>query len=95
MEFLTDLLRADVNVLRLAASLAVLTLLYLVGLSVYRLTFDPLAKFPGPKIAAMTHWYEFYYDWWCEGRYLFEIEKMHSKYGMCPLGVNAVEETWI
>ncbi|KAL2051590.1 hypothetical protein ABVK25_008252 [Lepraria finkii] len=81
MDFLTGHLKADFNALRLAASLAALAILYPIGLSIYRLTFDPLAKFPGPKIAAVTSWYEFYYDWWCEGQYIFEIEKMHKIYG--------------
>ena len=51
-------------------------------LSLHRLTFSKLAGFPGPKIAASTYWYEFYYDWWHGGKYVFEIEKMHKKYGM-------------
>ncbi|KAH8807218.1 cytochrome P450 [Xylogone sp. PMI_703] len=41
----------------------------------------PLAKFPGPKLAAMTGWYETYYDCFKKGRYWVEIEKMHQKYG--------------
>lgn len=48
---------------------------------IYRLYFHPLAKFPGPKLAAISHLYEGYYDVVKEGRYIFEIEKMHKKYG--------------
>lgn len=55
--------------------------LYTVGMGVYYLYFSQLAGFPGPKIAAATSWYEFYYDYWCNGKYIFEIEKMHQKYG--------------
>lgn len=62
---------------RLITGLVALAILYTVSLAVYRLVFSPLAGFPGPKIAAATGWYEFYYDFWCNGRYLFEIEKMH------------------
>lgn len=76
----------DFSASPLAASLAALLVLYYLGLLIYRLTFDPLAKFPGPKIAAVTFWYEFYYDWWCQGQYVFEIEKMHRKYGMSSFG---------
>lgn len=54
---------------------------YIVVLAIYRLYFHPLAKFPGPKIAALTLWYEFYYDGLKRGRYTFEIGKMHEKYG--------------
>ena len=57
-------------------------LLYLVGLGLYRLYFDPLAKFPGPKLAALTLWYEFYYDVMKRGQYTLEIEKMHEAYGL-------------
>ena len=57
-------------------------LLYGIGLAVYRLYFHPLAKFPGPKLAAATLWVEFYYDVVRSGIYIWEIEKMHKKYGM-------------
>ena len=62
--------------------LACIILIYGFVLSFYRLTISKLAGFPGPKIAAVTYWYEFYYDWWCSGKYLFEIEKMHKNYGL-------------
>ncbi|KAL9577881.1 MAG: hypothetical protein Q9212_006084 [Teloschistes hypoglaucus] len=66
---------------RLSISLAILGLLYPICLVIYRLIFSELAAFPGPKIAAATAWYEFYYDIVHEGKYLFEIEKMHRQYG--------------
>ena len=56
-------------------------LLYLTLLYTYRITLHPLAKFPGPKLAAMTLWYEFYYDFFQRGQYLFKIRDMHAKYG--------------
>jgi hypothetical protein len=46
----------------------------------HRLYFHPLAKFPGPKLAAF-HFYEGYYDVAKKGQYIFEIGKMHRKYG--------------
>ena len=55
--------------------------LYVLGLVVHRLFFSPIAGFPGPKLAAITTWYELYYDAVHKGKYLFEIEKMHDKYG--------------
>ncbi|KAF2140918.1 uncharacterized protein K452DRAFT_298984 [Aplosporella prunicola CBS 121167] len=48
---------------------------------VYDLFFHPLRRFPGPKLAAVGSFYEFYYDVIKDGTYLWEIEKMHQKYG--------------
>ena len=42
---------------------------------------DPLSKFPGPKLAAASLWYEFYYDVIKKGRYTWQIAEMHDKYG--------------
>ncbi|TGO37583.1 hypothetical protein BHYA_0093g00080 [Botrytis hyacinthi] len=56
-------------------------LVYQVTLVVYRLYFSPLAKFPGPKLAAASLWYEFYYDVWCDGQFTFKIRELHKVYG--------------
>ncbi|KAJ6031900.1 benzoate 4-monooxygenase cytochrome P450 [Penicillium herquei] len=55
--------------------------LYPTCLIINRLFFCPLAKFPGPKLAAMTRWYEMYYDVIKGGQFMFEIERMHKIYG--------------
>ena len=61
----------------------VLGVAYPVLLVIYRLTLHPLAKYPGPRIAAATKWYEFYYD--CikggGGLFSYEIDRMHEYYG--------------
>lgn len=55
---------------------------YLLGLSIYRLYLTPSAKFPGPRLAALCYWYEFYYDVWPhEGQYTWKIRQLHEKYG--------------
>ena len=55
--------------------------LYVILLYTYRLTLHPLAKFPGPRLAAVTFWFELYHDFFRGGQYLFRIRDMHAKYG--------------
>ena len=55
--------------------------LYLIGLAVYRLYLSPIAKFPGPKLAALTKWYEFYYDVVKRGQFSANIQELHKIYG--------------
>lgn len=61
--------------------LSVFSIFYVLGLYVYRMYFDPLSKIPGPKLAAASLWYEFYYDVVKKGRYTWKIWEMHDKYG--------------
>ncbi|KAF2703817.1 cytochrome P450 [Pleomassaria siparia CBS 279.74] len=56
-------------------------IIYLVGLTIYRLYLHPLAKFPGPKLAAITFWYEAYYEIPLSGQYTKKITQLHDKYG--------------
>lgn len=62
-------------------SLAAVAIL-LVGRSIYRLYFHPLSKFPGPRLAAISTLYEFYYDVISGGKFMFEIKRMHEQYGI-------------
>lgn len=55
--------------------------LYALGLTIYRLVLSPLAKFPGPKLAALTRKYESYYEAIENYEYLWKIKQMHEKYG--------------
>ncbi|KAK1856234.1 cytochrome P450 [Colletotrichum chrysophilum] len=58
-------------------------LLYAFALGIYRLTFHPLSKFPGPKLSAFTGWYELYMDIFGGPRktFAYQIQLMHQKYG--------------
>ena len=60
---------------------ALVCIAYGLGLAFHRLYLSPLARFPGPKLAAATAWYEFFYDAVLHGRYTFEIARMHKQYG--------------
>ena len=56
--------------------------LYIFGFVVYRLYLHPLAKFPGPKLAAIIRYYEAYYDVIKGGQYTFKIAELHKEYGI-------------
>ncbi|KAL6716013.1 hypothetical protein ACLMJK_006975 [Lecanora helva] len=55
--------------------------LYLLGLVIYRLFLSPIRNIPGPKLTAVTGWYETYYDVYKGGKFIFKIEEWHQRYG--------------
>ena len=58
------------------------------GRLAYNVYFHPLSKFPGPKLAAASRWYEGYYDNLVGqgGQYMYEIDRIHQKYGQIYVG---------
>ncbi|KAF2014472.1 cytochrome P450 [Aaosphaeria arxii CBS 175.79] len=79
--------RIDASPLSLLLSLsptaivAIAFVLYNLGLIFHRLFLHPLAKFPGPKLAAVTSLYEAYYEILLKGQYSRKISQLHDKYG--------------
>ena len=67
----------------LATAVLIVSVLYLAGLVIYRLYLSPIAKFPGPKLAAATYLFEGYYDVVKRGKYTFKIRDLHAEYGQC------------
>lgn len=62
----------------LAASLCTLCLAY--G-AFHRLYLTSLAQFPGPTIAALTGWYEVWYDLVGSGQFPIKVAELHQRYG--------------
>ena len=58
-----------------------LCLLYILTGALYRVSIHPLAEFPGPRLAALTGWYEFYHDCFKRGRFTWDIQRLHDRYG--------------
>lgn len=56
-------------------------IVYILCKIVYRLYFSPLAKIPGPRLAAITIYYEAYYNIIKGGQFLFKIQDLHRIHG--------------
>lgn len=76
----------------LIVSAACILVIYGIGLAVHRLYLSPLSLFPGPRLAALTLWYEFYYDVIKRGRYTWRIAEMHERYGDSSTNLTAPRE---
>lgn len=59
--------------------------IYPIAIVIYRLYLHPLAKFPGPRLAAATGWYEFYHDIVKRGCFIWKIQELHDRYGMLSI----------
>lgn len=56
---------------------------YIVFLLIHRLFLHDLSKVPGPRLAAATYLYEFYYNVLKRpgGQYMWKLEELHKQYG--------------
>ncbi|KUI53349.1 Trichodiene oxygenase [Cytospora mali] len=63
------------------SNVAGVVVIYYGTLVFYRLFLHPLARFPGPKLAAVSRWYEAYYDLIQGGQYTPKILELHKQYG--------------
>lgn len=69
----------------IVVSLLTLPLAYTIYLLTSRIFLSPLRHIPGPKLAALTSWYEFYFDAIQQGRFVWKIKDLHSEYGLAVL----------
>ena len=58
---------------------------YTIYVVISRVFLSPLRRIPGPKLAALTSWYEFYYDAIEPGKFVWKIRDLHSEYGLVAL----------
>jgi hypothetical protein len=77
----------DLNIVTLLKVSVAFFLVYLGTLTIYRLFFSPIAKFPGSKLTAICGWYETYYQLIKNGggQFTFKIAEWHEKYGQLRL----------
>ncbi|POS78532.1 cytochrome P450 [Diaporthe helianthi] len=68
-------------VLQIFLTTVLLAALLTLGGAIRRLFLHPLAHIPGPRLAALTWWYEFYFDVIQPGQYIFKIHELHRRYG--------------
>jgi len=61
-------------------SALLVNLIYLITLPKGRSYFHPLSKFPSPRLAAISRWYEFYYDVIKDGTIVQLFLELHKKY---------------
>ncbi|OCK93440.1 cytochrome P450 [Cenococcum geophilum 1.58] len=75
------LLHFGLSAHQLLALLSAALLGFVVAKAIYRLFFHPLANVPGPRLAAATWLYEVYYDLVQGGQFVFQLRRLHEKYG--------------
>jgi hypothetical protein len=71
----------DIPISHVVGIFAVSAVIYFLSSCFYNLYLHPLRKIPGPKLAAIGPYLEFYHEVIRDGQYLWEIAKMHDKYG--------------
>lgn len=79
LDRIQGLLRGDST--QVVCSVLLAATIYVFALLFYRAFLHPLSNVPGPRLSALTYWYEFYYDCWHGGKYMFKIKELHEKYG--------------
>ena len=69
------------TVLDIILTVIILCILWFAKTAIVRLYLHPLSKFPGPRAAALSRWYEIYYDVIQRGRWIKQFPELHEQYG--------------
>lgn len=67
--------------LQIIGTTLVVLIIVIITRTVRRIYFHPLSGIPGPRLAAITWFYELYFDLIQPGRYVFKIQELHKQYG--------------
>jgi hypothetical protein len=68
------------------AYFATALIVWLTSVIVYRRFFHPLAKIPGPFLAAITHFYIVKFNLFSEkSQFYLQVENLHQQYGKCEI----------
>nr|UWK22001.1 cytochrome P450 [Trichoderma rodmanii] len=78
---LKSLLARDAQPKLFVVLMAVLAIITTLTKWFYNLHLHPQRNIPGPRLAAMTGFYEFWFDVVMDGQYSAEIKRMHEVYG--------------
>jgi len=67
--------------LMLLARMLLASVIVLIIRAIYRITFHPLARFPGPKLAAITSLWAASYDLSKQDSLIKHLHALHDQYG--------------
>ena len=83
VQFIEERVASSARLTLIVAALLSASAFYALFQVFYRLYWSPLAKIPGPKLAALTEWVETYYEigHGKGGQFIWQYRKWHEQYG--------------
>ena len=91
--FMKSLTIGDSQMANYVSIAIVVTVLWISSKVIYRLYLSPISQVPGPRLAAITSLYEQYYDLVFEGRFPWQIDELHQRYGIATTCSAAIDLT--
>lgn len=82
---------ANVTTLALAKAVVIALITHRVWIGIYNYYLHPLARYPGPKLAAITEWYRTFQEVILQKSWSDLLFQIHKTYGeVARVGVNEV-----